>query len=313
MPRGPRRCVATDRRTAFPTVRTTSSGCSSPNCQLREAPVASPDAPASRRSCSPRPPSRRCSKTCRSAVWPSRRSAFGDSVRPPESRTSQPWRSSSRSSCWSRRTSWAAPAPSARSTCSTSTSSSVAPGCCWPRGVEKVVEVGDLGEGVGRLAVAERVLPAHPLAALPGQVRAAAPAGCRSARPSGRRGRGRRAPRPSGPASSSRCCGVSEAMSRCAAAACRASASISSSTFFGSSGNRSPCLSMNSANACVVSSPRACFASSPFRSESMSLTAWFAACRSASSAPGCIPCRASRIPRNCWSSTSPRSSSRISR
>ena len=62
--------------------------------------------------------------------------------------------------------------------------------------------------------------------------------------------------------SCSRCSGDSDAIIRSAAACRRASASISSSTFSGFSGNRSPCLSMNSRNRSVVSSPRACAASS---------------------------------------------------
>ena len=74
------------------------------------------------------------------------------------------------------------------------------------------------------------------------------------------------------------------------------SASISSSTSCGSSGNSSPCLSMNCRNASVVSSPRACEASSRLRSASMSRTAAIA------SGSGSDSARA--IPANCASSTS---------
>ena len=96
--------------------------------------------------------------------------------------------------------------------------------------------------------------------------------------------------------SCSRCSGDSDAIIRSAAACRRASASISSSTFSGFSGNRSPCLSMNSLNRSVVSSPRACAASRSFRSASMSLTACIAAGSGSSSA--CFS------PANCASSTS---------
>ena len=58
------------RRTAFFTVRTTSSGCSSPNRHSRELPVSSPAEPASATSWSPRPVASSLANTRRSAVAP---------------------------------------------------------------------------------------------------------------------------------------------------------------------------------------------------------------------------------------------------
>ncbi len=58
------------RSTALRTVRTTSSGCSSPYSQPREEPVSSPAAPASRTSWVPRPPESSAENTRRSAVAP---------------------------------------------------------------------------------------------------------------------------------------------------------------------------------------------------------------------------------------------------
>ena len=102
------------RRTARVRVRTTSRGCSSPYSHARDAPVTSPAAPASRRSCGRGRPPARSAKTARSAVLPSRRSAFGLSVRPSSPRCTQPCRRSSRSSSCSRCTSSAACRPSER-------------------------------------------------------------------------------------------------------------------------------------------------------------------------------------------------------
>ena len=70
------------RRTALRTVRTTSSGCSSPYRHSRLAPVISPAAPASRTSWPPRPRDSSTSNTRFSAVEPSRRNARGVSRNP---------------------------------------------------------------------------------------------------------------------------------------------------------------------------------------------------------------------------------------
>ena len=75
-----------ERRTALRTVRTTSSGCSSPYRHSREAPVGSPAAPASRTSWVPRPRDSSTAKTRRSAVAPSRRTARGVSSSAPPDR-----------------------------------------------------------------------------------------------------------------------------------------------------------------------------------------------------------------------------------
>ena len=77
--RSPRRRAASPARrsTALRTVRTTSSGCSSPNRHSRLEPVRSPAEPASRTSWSPRPRASRCWKTLVSADAPSRRTACG--------------------------------------------------------------------------------------------------------------------------------------------------------------------------------------------------------------------------------------------
>ena len=73
--------------------------------------------------------------------------------------------------------------------------------------------------------------------------------------------------------SSSRCSRDMELSIRWAAAARWASASISSSTFCGFSGKKSPCLAMNSWKSSGVSVPWACLASNALRSVSISLMA----------------------------------------
>ena len=196
------------RRTALPTVRTTSSGCSSPNSQRRDAPVSSPAAPGVAQVVLAPPAAGRgrrrpCAARCRRAgAAPS-----GSASARPAPRVTQPCRRSSRSSSCSRRTSSAAaPAELPLDRLDVDVVQGGA-GVLLAELVEQVVEVADLLQGAGRLAVAERLARRAPARRGPS---------CRSGRSARRlsveRGHlaGQR-PSPSAcsisRASSSRCCG----------------------------------------------------------------------------------------------------------
>jgi hypothetical protein len=151
----------------------------------------------------------------------------------------------------------AAPEPSARSTALDVDVVQGRAGVLLAELVDQVVEVGQLLQRPGRLAVAERLSPRIRCRspAGPSPDPGAAPAGCRSVRPSSQASPLSPIAWAIRPCSSSRWRGVSEAISRSAAAARRASESISSSTFSGLSGNISPCLAMNSAKSCSCPRP----------------------------------------------------------
>ena len=173
----------------------------------RDAPVSSPAAPASRRSCCPRRPALRSAKTGAARCRRAGAAPSGYSVSPSASRVTQPCRRSSRSSSCSRRTSSAARAAELALDRLDVDVVQGRAGVLLAELVEQVVEVGDLAQRAGRLAVAERLVAAHPLAPVPAQV------GPQRAQVVGR---ARPSRRPSGPspsacaiswASSSRCCG----------------------------------------------------------------------------------------------------------
>ena len=138
-------------------VRTTSSGCSSPNSQRRDAPgelAGRAGARAGRAARGGRLQMRR-----RRAAAPCRRAgaAPSGSARGPRApRSSQPCRRSSRSSSCSRRTSSAASRPSWRGHRLDVDVVEGGAGVLLTELVEQVVEVGDVAQRAGRLAVAER-------------------------------------------------------------------------------------------------------------------------------------------------------------
>ena len=236
--RAPARCrrpaARRRRRTALPTVRTTSSGCSSPNSQRRDAPVSSPAAPGVAQVVLPAPAAGEVGEdlaqrgAARAGAAPS-----GDSVRPVAA-AGHP----------------ALPAQLALQLAAAARTSSAA------RPAELAFDRLDVDvvQGRARVLLAELVEQvvelgrSPPARRSPRRSRAAARRGSARRRPQFRsgpqrpqvvaqRGHLRRPARPSpsawaiSPASSSRCCGLSERISRSPAAARRASKSTSSSTF----------------------------------------------------------------------------------
>ncbi len=279
-----------------------SHGSVSPNSHVFDAPVGSPSTPARRDSRCPVRDEMRLT-TSRRAASPSRRMALGDSRHCPSApRSKKPCRCSSFSSSARVRASAAASGPRCRASASRSMSSRDAPAYCCD---SCSASWSSSDSSCSAEVASPRPMPcsprtcSEPVQSSPG----------RAARrwPSRRSSRLIRSEDPNAccasASSSSRCSGVSELRSRCAAAARCARESSSSSTFCGFSGKNSPCSAMNCSKSSSVSSPRECLSSSSLRSLSISEMR----CRSSSVAPS----SACFIPAKRWSSISRPSRSRI--
>ena len=187
------------RSTALRTVRTTSSGCSSPNRHSRLAPVTSPAAPASRTSWPPRPRDSSTANTRLSAVCAEPAQRPRGQLEPVAAALAGSPGRAARARC-------GAAARGRRRRAAQRALDQLlvdvveaGAGVVLAEQVVELVEVGQFGERAGGVGEAHRLVAVHPLPTAPAQVGTGRRAGPAAGGPSRRPGRPAHAPDPSGP------------------------------------------------------------------------------------------------------------------